>query len=132
MTNIQQWAGLGNSNAQLFQQLPPQPVAAGLAFLNLATGKLPQPTLMCMVRAFGNQNTVLRVADDGGDDMDTAHGILGFVVEGKTTAWGSLQKTDPAPAHRRGSHAPRPPRRPDRSGGSGGSRTGGPESFRPR
>src|SRR5690606_1941094 len=73
MTNIQQGPGMGDSDSQLLTQLPHQPIKPLLAILQLATGKLPQPTLMSMVRTFGNQNTVLIVAEDGSDYVNTAH-----------------------------------------------------------
>src|SRR5690554_3683322 len=91
MTNIQQGSGLSNSNPQLLTQLPHQPIKPLLTILQLATWKLPQPTLMSMVRTFGNQNTVLIVADDGSDYVNTAHGVTQEMQESwRTTVAGSV------------------------------------------
>src|SRR5690606_38344990 len=89
MTNIQQGPGMGDSNPQLLTQLPDQPIKPLLAILQLPTGKLPQPTLMSMVRTFGNQNSVLIVADDGSDYVNTAHLAHCFGTSSENTSCSS-------------------------------------------
>src|SRR5690606_5476274 len=89
MTDIQQGPGMGNSNPQLLTQLPHQPIKPLLAILQLATGKLPQPTLLNMTRTFVNQNTVLIVADDSSDNVNTAHGAHCFGTSSENTSCSS-------------------------------------------
>src|SRR5690606_5496975 len=89
MTNIQQGPGMGDSDSQLLTQLPHQPIKPLLTILQLATWKLPQPTLMNMIRTFGNQNTVLSSADDGSDYVNTARRAHCFCTSSENTSCSS-------------------------------------------
>ena len=55
-------------DAQLLLQFTDQGVPGGLAFLNLAAGKFPEPALMLVQRAAGNQDFSLWIVDNGGND----------------------------------------------------------------
>src|SRR5690606_24142620 len=70
-------------------QLPHQPIKPLLAFLQLPTGKLPQPTLMSMVRTPGDQNMPLLVADHGSDNVNTAHRAHCFGTSSENTSCSS-------------------------------------------
>src|SRR5690606_14747586 len=89
MTNIQQGSGLSNSNPQLLTQLPHQPIKPLLTILQLATWKLPQPTLMNMIRTPGDQNMPLLVADHGSDYVNTAHRAHCFGTSSENTSCSS-------------------------------------------
>ena len=55
MSHLQQWAGAPDVNAHFLPQFPRQGTLQGLAGLDLAAGKLPQPALVTVARPAGYQ-----------------------------------------------------------------------------
>ena len=58
---------------QLLQQLTCQRRLDALVCLDLATGKLPQSTLMLVERSLGDQHALINATNDGCSDMDSFH-----------------------------------------------------------
>jgi len=71
-----QRAAVQRHNAQFLLQLPRQGQWRSLARLTLAARKLPQPALVLVARAFGDEYLARRIADDGRDHVYALHGSL--------------------------------------------------------
>ena len=63
----------GNYDAQLLQQLTRQRRLDALTSLDLAARKFPQPTLVLVERALGDQYAPVGTTNDGCGDMDSFH-----------------------------------------------------------
>ncbi len=73
VTDLDQRPRPGNLDAQFLTQFTPERARHGFARFHLATGKLPEPTLMLGFGASRNQDPPIAPADDGCCHMDPLH-----------------------------------------------------------
>src|SRR5690606_9540200 len=73
VTHLNQRPRHRHHDAQFFSQFTAERRLDRLIRLDLASRKLPQPSLMLVQWSLGNQDTVIRCTDDRGGDMDSLH-----------------------------------------------------------
>ena len=87
MAHLQQRSGRRHLDAQFFDQLARQGSGRGLAGLDLATGKFPQPALVLVRRTLGDEDLSLGIADHRGNDMQTTHASCSSVSASASQRW---------------------------------------------
>ncbi|MNG01262.1 hypothetical protein D3C84_842310 [compost metagenome] len=71
--HLDQRARHADHDAQLFMEFAGQGNFNGFVVLDLATWKLPQPTLMLGIGTAGDENLAAAIADDGGGYVHSLH-----------------------------------------------------------